>query len=359
MRILSPFFSIDRRFAAVAPSMGNISMGSSAPIYLVSVPRSGATLLAAMLNSHKSITMFNEPWFFYMSQKYGTLQRRRNATMILDDLCAAAKSFGVLLDEGFKEGVLTTIYGLKAPKPLDAFAAFMESYASCMGKSRWGVKQPFSIFNIPKLLKYFPDLKVIHIIRDARATVAHRMGKTSNGRENLVQSLRFAKSWSNMIAQGALLTEVSPRNYFELKYEDMVSNQVMWLERICGFLNEEYDPKMTKYYEALNPYVPLDDNGKPAKSHEEVLLPVHTRDIEVWKSLLTQKETSIVERVCCQGMARQGYSPSTSNHEVGDLCFFLNNVRLKGWAIKRSPRRVLERIFHSSRKAFIFLTHRS
>ena len=337
----------------------NMNISSSAPIYLSSVPRSGATLLAAMLNSHKHIAMFNEPWFFYMSQKYGTLRRQRNVNMILDDLCAAAKKFGIQLDGEFKGEVIAKIYGLKRAKALDAFAAFMESYSNRMGKSRWGVKQPFSILNIPELLRYFPNLKVIHLIRDPRSTVAHRMGKASNGREDLVQSLRFAKSWSDVMGQGGLLAEACPENFLELKYEDMVSNQFMCLARICQFLNEEYDPKMAEYYETLNPYVPRDDNGNPLKSHDGLLLPVHTKDIEAWKSLLTPKEISLVERVCSQWMLRHGYSLSTSNYEVGRLCVFVNNVCLRSWVAKRFPRRVLERIFHASRKAFIFLTHRS
>lgn len=334
-------------------------MGFNAPIYLVSVPRSGATLLAAMLNSHKNIAMFNEAWFFQMLPKYGTFRRRRNAEMLLDDLCAAAKRFGILLDPQFKKEVLGELYQFKFPGPMDALSIFLRNYAGNKRKARWGVKQPFGIFDVPRLLVHFPDLKVIHIIRDPRATAAHRMGKEINGGENLSDSFSFSRSSSKMISYADRVISVIPENYLALKYEDLVQNPPLWLMRICEFLGEEYDPYMLEYHKSSNLYVPRETDGYPRHTHKDVLLPVHTKGVDAWKKLLTWREIAIVERICHREMVKYGYLPLTSEREISAVLFVLAAVRFR-WRLARKflRREFFGKMFHTFRKAFIFLFSR-
>jgi hypothetical protein len=138
----------------------------------------------------------------------------------VDHLGNAAEEFGVLLDMRFKESILTEIGKLGLSDPVDMVALFMRRYAEHAGKQRWGIKQPFGIFYVQRLLKRFSDLKVIHIIRDPRATVAHRMGKELNGKENLVRALQFSRSCSKMLSYGKHIKGLCSANYLELRYED-------------------------------------------------------------------------------------------------------------------------------------------
>ena len=190
-------------------------MNSYAPIYLVSVPRSGATLLGAMLNNHKSIAMFNEPWFLYMLPKYESLCRRGQVKSLVNYLSNAAERFGVTLDMEFIESVMTEINGLRISNPFDVFVLFMERYANHMEKRRWGIKQPFGIFYVPQLLKRIPDLKIIHVVRDPRATVAQRMRKESDVKEDLVRALRFSRSCSKMMSYVKHINGLCSANYLE------------------------------------------------------------------------------------------------------------------------------------------------
>ena len=331
-------------------------VSSNAPLYLVSVPRSGATLLGAMLNSHKNIAMFNEPWFFHMMPKYGTLQRRRNIEMVVDDLCAAAKRFGVLMNPEFKGCVLDETSRLDLPKPLDVFAVFLELYAKHLGKHRWGVKQPWGTFDVPSLMDHFSDLKVIHIVRDPRATVAYRMGKEFDGKENLVCSLQYSKSGSQILLFLNRVHKLDRTNYFELRYEDLVRNPEEWLKHICDFLNEDYDPGMLKYHTAVNPYVPRGKDGHPVATHLGVLTPVHTQDVDSWDCLLSWREKAIVERTCYSVMIRYGYQPASSRREIETLLFHVTALRLQLRLAKNFfRRRIVEGIFHTCRKVAVML----
>jgi hypothetical protein len=339
--------------------MEGIKVSFHAPLYLVSVPRSGATLLSAMLHNHKNIAMFNEPWFFHMLPKYGTLQRRRNIEMLVNDLCAAANRFGVLLNQEFKGRVLAEICKLDFPKPLDAFAIFLEFYRGHLGKRRWGVKQPLIAHNLPRLMERFPDLKVIHIVRDPRATVTHRMNKGTGSKEDLVCSLQYSRSGAQILSYMKWVHTTSEANYFELRYEDFVRNPEAWLLRVCDFLNEDYDPGMLQYHAAMNPYVPREKDGYPVATHLGVLSPVHTRDLGAWDRLLTWREKSIVERTCHREMVNHGYRPTSLDGRIGSVLFFSTVLRLQLRLLKGFFRqKILERIFHACRKAAIVLFYR-
>jgi hypothetical protein len=329
---------------------------SDAPLYLVSVPRSGATLLAAMLNSHKSIAMFNEPWFFQMLPKYGNLKRHRNGQTLVRDLSKSARGFGVLLDGDFEKHVLAEVTRLRSPRPLDALDIFLRFYAKRLGKPRWGVKQPMGIFDVPLLLERFPDLQVIHLVRDPRATAAYRMGKKANSRESVYHSLHLSISCSRSLLFAHRDNGLNPKKFFELKYEELVLNPEMWLRRICEFLKEDYDPAMLGYHQALNPYVPRRRNGDPQESHVGVLSPVHTREIQDWKNLLTWRETAVVEKICHKEMLRYGYAPKQSEREAEAVRLFLSEMRLGLWRIKRFfKKKTLEAILHTFRKTWTFL----
>ena len=97
--------------------------------------------------------------------------------------------------------------------------------------------------------------------------------------------------------------------------------------RICDFLKEDYDPGMLEYHKAKNPYVPREEDGSPKKSHLEILMPLNAGYIDLWKTLLTMRETAIVERICLQAMVPRGYHPITSGHEIGNILYVKTSIR--------------------------------
>jgi protein-tyrosine sulfotransferase len=331
-------------------------MSSKDPFYLVSVPRSGATLLAAMLNSHRHIAMFNEPWFFHMQPKYGTLKRRRNAEMLVGDLIKSAAQFGMILDESFQQEVLQELSRLSSPRSLDVLAIFLERYILYLGKQRWGIKQPFGMMIIPRLFPRFPNMKVIHIIRDPRATATYRMERELGKPENLAQAFYYTRSCSHLISLANDLAQKRPANVFKVRYEDLVQNLEFWLKHICDFLEEEYDPGMMNYPQASNLYVPRGNNGEPLYSHLDVVSSVHTRDVEGWKKILTGREISIVERNCRWVMTQEGYPPLTTGREIGVLKIITISLLFYFRLLKIFIRgKIVEKLFHALRKASIFI----
>jgi len=82
--------------------------------------------------------------------------------------------------------------------------------------------------------------------------------------------------------------------------------------RICEFFAGGYDPRMLEYHKAENPYVPRGKDGRPKESHLDVLVPVHSRDVSAWKSLLTMARGGDTEKDFLKAMVQRGYQPIAS-----------------------------------------------
>ena len=327
------------------------------PLYLVSIPRSGATLLAALLNSHKHIAMFNEPWFVVILPKYGTFKRRQNVENFVSDLCSTAKRFGVILGDDFKREV-TSLSNNSQSSFMDGVEFFLNSYLSHAGKARWGIKQPLGYSELPRFVRKIPNLKIIHIVRDPRSTVALRMRGTESKKENLIGALRFSRSWSKAMSQIDRFRQLHQESYYELRYEYLVVDPTQHLKDICRFLGEEFDPEMLNYFEAKNPYVPRDGTGQVRSSHADVLLPVHQQDINYWKKNLMLRELMIVEIICGTQMNDRGYQCSlpAEDQRLNPFLLFFIEICLYYRICKAAVRReMIERPYHSFRKAMIFL----
>jgi len=329
------------------------------PIYLSSIPRSGATLLAAMLNNHKNIAMFNEPWIFHMLPKYGTLSKRLNAKMLVEDLARTAASFGIKISVTLKTRVLEEIHQQSISDPIEGIIVFMNHYAREMGKPRWGIKQPRELAEIPKLLRYIPNLKIIHVVRDPRSTVALRKGKSNPSIQSYAQVYRFSYSWLNEMRLANKACMLVDSNYFEVRYEDLIENPHRLLKNICEFLGEDFDPAMLEYYHRDNPYVPRDQQGKPRKTHHDVLQPVYTKDRDVWRHILTDYEVAVCEKICLPEMLTRSYvpigSPVVPNYTRDILVALLFRWNQFRYFLRDA---VLERFFHETRKLFILIfTH--
>jgi len=223
-----------------------------------------------------------------------------------------------------------------------------------MGKRRWGIKQPFGIFYVPQLLKRLPDLKILHIVRDPRATVAERIGKESDEGEDLVNVLKFSRSCSKMMRFANHVRQLNPENYCELRYEDFVSAPEVYLNKVCECVGEDYDPGMLEYYKAENPYVPREKDGSPVQTHLTVITPVNAGYIGVWKNLLTLREIAIVERVCHQAMVQRGYYPITCGKEI-DAILYLKTAVQFWWTQIRSfvKHGSFERILYKFRNGLV------
>lgn len=166
-------------------------LNSDAPIFIVGSQRSGTTMLRLMLNAHPHIAIPFESGFitriYHDLEKVGDLNQINNLKLLLDKIAANkfVEQGGLIVN---REKILE-----QHPKSYaDLIGLIYQMYAQKNGKIRWGDKEPAYVIDIDILYKIFPNLKVIHLVRDGR-DVALSLRNLSWGSKNLP---RLAREWA-------------------------------------------------------------------------------------------------------------------------------------------------------------------
>ena len=183
-----------------------MSRGGSEPeaIFIVGVPRSGTTMMRALLETSERIAIARENHFMgHILGRRGARHFFRRAGDLADD--ATVREIVDMIYSGEYE----RLAGWRRPSPywfwlkdnvareelerrlIEAersergmFAAFMRVYADSHGKAIMGEKTPTHLAYVDELLGWFPNARVLHMLRDPRAVyVSDRYRRRSKGRK--------------------------------------------------------------------------------------------------------------------------------------------------------------------------------
>jgi len=190
-------------------------MDSASPIVIMGAPRSGTTYLTELLNRDPRILITNELKVFVWA----------HATMHVmpGDFHTLFQRRGDFVDH------------LRATYP-ELIRSF---YLNENGKQFWGDKNPHYASDehkaaLPTIIDLFPTAKFVHIVRDGRDVVASVLKK---GWESFDTAHHWWLSYTtNASAFGATL---SPDQFYEVRYEDFVQDDVAHAEALFEFLEIE------------------------------------------------------------------------------------------------------------------------
>ncbi len=208
------------------------------PIFIVGCQRSGTTALAVMFDRHPAIAMLPETQFF---NKFHTSDRRRHGAStpeaLVDraladpEICNVQLSPGEVL-ESFREG--------RDGHP-ELFQALLSAYAKKHGKARSAEKSCGHLFASKTILRFYPEARIICILRDGRDVVRSLM-KVSWGRSlprplACLEWLRFAR------AALRLSKQLPPERFTMVRYEDLMLSPEPTLRRLCDFVGEPFEDR--------------------------------------------------------------------------------------------------------------------
>ena len=217
--------------------MQNARMNDS-PILITGVYRSGTTLLSNMLGAHPKINF-----------TYGTVNYLRWVTKpylkpvtYKDIVSDCASLVGQRFNKKLRiENILSKIESTGSEPTHDLiYNAIMHEYFNDEG--RWGEKILMEWRNIPLFLTWFPNGKVIHIIRDPRDVTASFKNMTFEKGDRYLDAV-FA-CIDSMDAALEYENTISRNNYLSIKYEDLILDSGSSLTTICEFLGEEFSHTM-------------------------------------------------------------------------------------------------------------------
>lgn len=191
------------------------------PVFLLSLPRSGSTLLQRVLASHPDIATTSEPWLLlplvYSFREKGIIAEyeHQNLTHAIEDFC-------------------TQLPNGKDDCYIEMKEMVMRLYSKAGGDAAYFLdKTPRYHLIIDELIQMFPNCKIILLWRNPLAIAASMMETWGGGKWNL--------HWFNIDLYNGLenlinLYEKNHENILTLKFEDFVSNPDKYSRKIFEYL---------------------------------------------------------------------------------------------------------------------------
>jgi hypothetical protein len=265
------------------------------PIFIVGAPRSGTTLLRAMLSRHPRVGLSDETYYLYTvyqnRRAFGDLANPANRKALIESYTATQRVQQLMTDlPRLKDRLMAA--GTSYPA---FFATFLQFYAEAQGKTRAGEKTPAHARYVGTLLEWYPSARVIHLVRDARDVCASL--------RNMPWARKAAMTNAELWADLTLAAERGQGNsrFHRVRYEDLVTDPERTLRDLCQFVGEQFDSAML----GTNPVSTAD---KPwfLRSHEAL----SKERMGVWQRRLSRNEVDLIETVAGPVMVSMGYELS-------------------------------------------------
>lgn len=205
---------------------------NSKPVFVVGYPRSGTTITASCIGRHPDIAMPPETQFFFeVAAEETSLDRQRIAELLTE-----SRMRDLELDP---EAVLALCPETGCDRRT-LFDAILTAYTDKVGKPRAGEKSPMHIHHVPTLLEWYPDARIIYIMRDGRDAVHSIMGVPWT-HDSIV---RHCISWIKVVRQANDLIQRYPQSIFKINYEALLASPESVLKNVCAFIEAPFDPVM-------------------------------------------------------------------------------------------------------------------
>lgn len=235
--------------------------------------RSGTTMLRLMLNGHPALRCPGESDYFFDHLEIGDDGR------VTLDIEALRRSRFFQADHETVE---------VADDPLDVLDEMLVRLA---GPPSGEADLTFVFMlhrGLEKAIRIFPDIKVVHMLRDPRdvARSSIGMGWAGTVYHGVDHWIRTEAEWDRAALR------IPPDQKMELRYEQLVSQDRAVLEAFCTFAGLSFDPLMLDY-DRHTTY------GRP-----------DAQLAEQWRQQVSPRDLALVEGRLGGLLAARGYQPS-------------------------------------------------
>lgn len=263
------------------------------PVFVVGLGRSGTTLTARILDRHSRISVCGESHFLRL-----TAHRRGSSTLSADEAREILDGLPMRWTGADPEDVLaefrSTDHSLRS-----LFDSIMRARMLHHGKTRYGEKTPSHFWYLDRLFDWYPDAKLVYLVRDPRRVHA------SFVRSRFAPRLHAAERW--VVPRGLYwnygarelrrISRERPGQVFALRFEDLIEDPEARIRALCAFLDEPFEPQML---EVAFDNSSFGDLGEPGGIRERAT----TRPLNLRRPAL-----AALEVVCGAEMIAQRYDP--------------------------------------------------
>jgi hypothetical protein len=264
------------------------------PVFIGGCGRSGTTMLGAMLGTHPHCLTTPEASFFFVPyRRHWATGKQLDRVGALERIVAhwSFKIWNVEIDRtrlledsrSYPELLLGIVgaYGQKVDKPEPRV---------------WVDHAPGNVKYSSLLFEMFPEAKLIHMVRDGRATAASVMD-LDWGPNNVASA---AKWWVSFVSRGLAAESMYGPRVKRVRYESLVARPERTLEEVCGFVGLDFRPEMVGGTGFAVPHF-------TSKQHALVGRTPDRERLGAWRKALTPREIEVFESIAADLLAGLGY----------------------------------------------------
>jgi len=228
--------------------------GGMSPVMICGYPKSGTTLLLALLDRHPELLVFPEEGKFFKREL------RETGTPTVEEALSRTGARGLRHDEirptsgyrdyssidfGLYEEAVQREWAASDHSWRALFEAIIFAYGEItdqLAASYWVEKTPRNERHLPEAQQWWPDLRAIYVLRDPRDNYCSYRRKRPNNRRWLPVP-EFVRGWCKSLVDWNAFVQSGGKGLL-VRYCDLVESPRETLERICGFLSIDWNDSL-------------------------------------------------------------------------------------------------------------------
>lgn len=283
-------------------------MGAGSPLLVMGCPRSGTTLLRAILDNHPELAMPPETGFvlplWHERTRFGDLRRPEARRAVAEFVFCERARDGRRLRGHLPAAEAIDRVAAAPPTLGSLLAACFALYAERTGKPRWGDKRPRYAMFPEALLALFPGARLVEVVRDPRGAVASQIPMGWD--EPSVALPASLANWTHSIERmAAVARRLGPDRLLRVRYEDLVADPDAELARVCVFAGLAADAATVEGMLAA----PRAGKDSRAEDHTRFRGAIDPGRIRSWEHRLAPADVALIEHVAAEPMRRLGHEP--------------------------------------------------
>lgn len=275
------------------------------PLFILSLPRSGSTLVQRILATHPDISTASEPWillpYLYSIRNHGIYTEYVHSESV-----TAIEDFIKELPNGKQD-----YFGA-----IRKCALHLYKKASKTETTYFLDKTPRYHLVIDDLIQMFPDGKFIFLWRNPLGVAASIIETWGNSKWNLH---RYKVDLFDGLNNLLMASEKYKERIHEIKYEDLLSQPDKEMKRLFDYIELEYDPQ------TLNNFSDINLNGRlgdPTGAREYKA--ISTEPLGKWKKTLSNPHRKLWSKhylrwIGEEKLSRMGYEMDSLISEVDKI----------------------------------------